>query len=91
MDPILVVADNDAIRRLAPVWARAFAAAGRLHRVRLAGSPSEREIDRVAAEATSLAAVEIMGAGGAASQAIAAAVAARLGLSLARADDAGEG
>lgn len=91
MKPILVVADNDAICRLAPRWARAFAGAGRHYRVRLVGSPSDQEIDRVAAEATSLAAAEIMGAGGAASQAVAAAVAARLGLSLVRADDGGEG
>lgn len=80
--PVLVVADNDAIARLAPHWAEQFAAAGRLHRVRLAGSTSDRELERLAAEARSLAAVAIAAAGGDAARSLAAAVATRLGLPL---------
>ena len=81
-DPILVVADNDAIARLAPRWAGQFAAAGRLYRVRLAGVPGDREIERLATEARSLEAVAIAAAGGEAVQSLAAAVATRLGLPL---------
>jgi hypothetical protein len=35
--PVLVVADVAAVGRLAPRWARDFAAAGRVHRVRVGG------------------------------------------------------
>ena len=78
--PVLIIADNDAIARLAPRWAEQFAAAGRLHRVRLAGVPGEPEIERLVNEARSLAAVAIATAGGDAARALAAAVATRLGL-----------
>lgn len=87
--PILVVADNDSIARLAPRWAEQFAAAGRLHRVRLAGPGGERDIDRLAAEARSLAAVAIAAAGGAPVWSLAAAVATRLGLPLVHPEAAG--
>lgn len=80
--PILIVADNDAITRLAPSWADRFARAGRVHRVRLAGSAGACDIDRLAAEAQTLAAVAIAAAGGDAAWSLAAAVASRLGLPL---------
>lgn len=89
--PILVVADNDAIARLAPRWAAQFAAAGRIHRVRLAGSGGEREVERLLAEARSLAAVAIATAGGEAVRSLAAAVATRLGLPLVEAEAAAGG
>jgi len=80
--PVLVVADNDAIARRAPRWAEAFAAEGRLHRVRLVGSGSDREIAAVEAEARSLAAGGILAAGREPARTVATAVAARLGLPL---------
>ncbi|MFM8414827.1 MAG: hypothetical protein ACKOCX_08885 [Planctomycetota bacterium] len=89
--PILVVADNEAIARLAPRWAEQFAAAGRLHRVRLAGAPSDREIERLASEARSLAAVAIAAAGGDAARSLAQAVASRLGLPLVQPEAAAGG
>lgn len=61
--PILVVADNAAIARSAPDWSRRFAAAGRLHRVRLAGRGDACDVAEVAAEAASLGAVAILAAG----------------------------
>ena len=61
--PILVVADNAAIAGSAVDWSRRFAAAGRLHRVRLAGRGDAREVAEVAAEAVSLGAVAILAAG----------------------------
>jgi hypothetical protein len=49
--PVLVLADAEAIRRLAPVWAEAFAAAGLQYRVRLVrGGAGRREIDTLAGE-----------------------------------------
>lgn len=80
--PILVLADNDAIARLAPRWAADFGAAGRIHRVRLAGLGDDGELDRLAAEAQSLAAVAIAAAGGQPVWSLAAAVARRLDLPL---------
>ena len=63
--PVLVVAGNAAIARLAPLWAAAFAAAGWTHRVRLrGGESSRREIAALAAEADSLSARVIVAAGG---------------------------
>ena len=63
--PVLVVAGNAAIARLAPLWAAAFAAAGWTHRVRLCGGESSRrEIAALAAEADSLSARVIVAAGG---------------------------
>lgn len=63
--PVLVVAGNAAIARLAPTWAAAFAAAGWTHRVRLFGAESSRrEIAALAAEAASLSARVIVAAGG---------------------------
>jgi len=63
--PVLVVADNDAIGRCGPTWARAFAAVGRSHRVRLcdAGLADRQEVTAVLREAASLGAVVIVGAG----------------------------
>lgn len=52
--PALVIADNAAIARSAPAWARAFAAHGWRHRVRLCEETSSALAD-VAAEARSLA------------------------------------
>lgn len=63
--PVLVVAGNSAIARLAPVWAEAFAEAGWTHRVRLCGGESSRrEIAALAAEAAGLSARVIVAAGG---------------------------
>lgn len=63
--PVLVVAGNSAIARLAPVWAEAFAEAGWTHRVRLCGGESSRrEIAALAAEAADLSARVIVAAGG---------------------------
>ncbi|MEI6505067.1 MAG: glycerol dehydrogenase [Planctomycetota bacterium] len=63
--PVLIVAGNAAITRLAPTWAEAFAEAGWLHRVRLfGGESSRREIKSLGREAESLDAAVIVGAGG---------------------------
>lgn len=80
--PLLVIADNDAIARLAPRWAEAFAAAGLHYRVRLAGSLGDLELEAILAEARSLAAGAILAAGRPATRTLAAAVADRLGLPL---------
>jgi glycerol dehydrogenase-like iron-containing ADH family enzyme len=63
--PVLVVADNDAIGRCGPAWMRAFATAGRPHRVRLcdAGLADPQDVAAVLREAASLGAVVIVGAG----------------------------
>jgi hypothetical protein len=61
--PVLVVADNEAIARLAPRWAARFAASGRVHRVRLLSLGSPSEIAAVVAEARSLPATVILAAG----------------------------
>jgi glycerol dehydrogenase-like iron-containing ADH family enzyme len=63
--PVLVVADNAAIGRCGPAWMRAFATAGRPHRVRLcdAGLADPQDVAAVLREAASLGAVVIVGAG----------------------------
>jgi glycerol dehydrogenase-like iron-containing ADH family enzyme len=87
---LLVIADNEAIARLAPRWAERFAAAGTGYRVRLAGSLGDSEIEAVVAEARSLSASAILAAGGPATRALAAAAATRLGLPVVR-DEAAAG
>ncbi|MCE9630411.1 MAG: glycerol dehydrogenase [Planctomycetia bacterium] len=63
--PVLIVAGNAAITRLAPTWAAAFAEAGWLHRVRaFGGESSRREIEALAREAAALGAAVIVAAGG---------------------------
>lgn len=61
--PVLIVADNDAIARLAVRWQDFFSAAGRSYRVRLLSAGSPAELAAVAAEARSLAAGSILAAG----------------------------
>jgi len=80
--PVLVVADNPAIARLARGWQQRFATAGRLHRVRLVGVGGELEVAAVVDEAHRLAAVEVLAAGGEQARAVAADAAGRLGLPL---------
>jgi glycerol dehydrogenase len=63
--PVLVVAGNAAITRLAPLWAASLADVGWEHRVLAFGGESSRgEIDAIAAEAAALGAGVIVGAGG---------------------------
>ncbi|MFM8705016.1 MAG: glycerol dehydrogenase [Planctomycetia bacterium] len=63
--PVLVAAGRSAVAALAPVWAAASAAAGWHHRVRVFGGEcTAAEIDAIAAEARSLGAASIVGAGG---------------------------
>ena len=63
--PVLVVAGSAAVARLARSWAESFHAAGWLHRVvGFGGESSRREIAAISAEAESLAAAVIVGAGG---------------------------
>lgn len=84
--PVLVIADNAAIARSGPAWARVFAARGWGHRVRLSeGSDGdaaalEAEARALAAEARSLRATVIVGSGGEAPRAAARAAAALTGL-----------
>jgi len=78
--PVLVVGGRSAVAALAPAWAQAMAEAGWNHRVRaFGGECTAEEIDDLAAEARSLGARAIVGAGGGkcldASRAAAAAVA----------------
>jgi hypothetical protein len=73
--PVLVVADVAAVGRLAPRWARDFAAAGRVHRVRVGGDAAA-----IAAEIRSLGATVVAVAGSADMQAAVAPVAAAAGL-----------
>lgn len=89
--PVLVVADNTAIARFAPVWAERFAAAGRLYRVRLVGAGSEREVAAVVVEAVRLSAVTILVAGGEGPLAVATEVARRLGVPLLQEEADGPG
>ena len=78
--PVLVVADNDAIARHAPDWARSFATLGWQHRVRLSDGPADDiEANAVAAEARHLGARTLVAAGCNATQAAARAAAARTG------------
>lgn len=79
--PVLVVAGGHAVARLAPAWARTFAAAGFAHRVRgFGGECSRGEIAAIVAEAESLAARVIVAAGGGKVIDAGRAAAARLGL-----------
>jgi hypothetical protein len=76
--PVLIVADNAAIARHAPDWARSFAALDWQHRVRLSDGPADAiEAEAIAAEAARLAARTLVAAGGAATQSAARAAAAR--------------
>jgi glycerol dehydrogenase-like iron-containing ADH family enzyme len=62
--PALIVADDAAVAGLAPAWAAAFADAEWVHRVLVfGGTASRREVDAIAAEAGSLGATVIVGAG----------------------------
>lgn len=89
--PILVVADNPAITRSGPAWARVFATRGWLHRVRVStgsvstGSDGDdtalaAEADALALEARTLQATVIVGVGGRSTCAAARAAAAIAGL-----------
>lgn len=60
--PVLVVACDDAVSLLAPAWAGSFAAAGWTHRVLVVGE-GRRETAAIVAEAESLGAAAIIGAG----------------------------
>jgi glycerol dehydrogenase-like iron-containing ADH family enzyme len=62
VDPVLVVAGDDAISLLAPAWAGSFADARWIHRV-LASGGGPAEIASIAAEADSLAAAVIVAVG----------------------------
>jgi hypothetical protein len=79
--PVLIVADNDAIGRRAPAWARLLAAAGWLHRVRFwEGRADDAVIARLAAEARAFGARVVVAAGAPATRAAARDVAAATGL-----------
>jgi hypothetical protein len=56
--PVLVVADGATVAQLAPRWAADFAAAGRVHRVRVGGDAAA-----IAAEIRSLGATVVAGIG----------------------------
>jgi glycerol dehydrogenase len=63
--PVLVVGGRSAVAALAPAWAQAMAEAGWNHRVRVFGGECTAvEIEALAAEARSLGARAIVGAGG---------------------------
>jgi glycerol dehydrogenase len=63
--PVLVVGGRSAVEALAPRWAAAMTTAGWHHRVRVFGGEcTAAEIDAIAAEAVSLGASGIVGAGG---------------------------
>lgn len=63
--PVLVVGGAAAVGSLAPIWAASMAAAGWQHRVRVFGGEcTAAEIDSLAAEARSLGARAVVGAGG---------------------------
>jgi hypothetical protein len=79
--PVLVLADAEAIGRLAPAWAAAFAAAGLEYRVRLvSGAAGEREIVALAGELRRQGARSCAVAGAAGAVATARAVAAGAGV-----------
>mgnify|MGYP006928166587 CR=1 FL=1 len=80
--PVLVVADNPAIARSSRDWCCSFAAAARVHRVRLAGMGDSGDVAAVTVEAKSLGAVAILGVGDLPTLTLAAEVAATLGLPL---------
>lgn len=71
--PVLVVADAASVGRFAPRWARDFAAAGRVHRVRVGGDAAA-----ITAEIRGLGASVVAGIGPAAVAARIAAAAAGL-------------
>jgi glycerol dehydrogenase-like iron-containing ADH family enzyme len=76
--PVLIVADNAAIARHAPDWARSFAALGWEYRVRLSDGPADDiEAEAIAAEARHLGAHTLIAAGGETTQAATRAGAAR--------------
>jgi len=83
----LILADNQAIARLAPQWAVHLASVGRPYRVRLLSIGSPSELEAVAAEATAFAADVIIAAGSERLQASAAQVATLAGLPLVVWDD----
>ena len=63
--PVLVVGGAAAVGSLAPIWAASMASAGWQHRVRVFGGEcTAAEIDSLAAEARSLGARALVGAGG---------------------------
>ena len=63
--PVLVIGGGAAVGSLAPIWAASMAAAGWQHRVRVFGGEcTAAEIDSLAAEARSLGARAVVGAGG---------------------------
>ena len=89
--PVLIVADNEAIARLAPRWAARFAAVGRMYRVRLLSHGSPAELAAVAAEARSLPAAGILAAGDALLRERAARVAGLAGLPLMVGEESADG
>ena len=89
--PVLIVADNAAIARLAPRWAARFAAIGRVYRVRLLSFGSPSEIAAVAAEARSLPATVILAAGDTLLRERAARVAGLAGLPLTVGEESADG
>ena len=90
--PVLVVADAEAIGRLAPTWAEVLAAAGLRYRVRLvSGTEAGRELDALADELARLGARACVAAGSAGALATARAVAACAGLPCVLLEDGGAG
>lgn len=78
--PVLVVADNTAIVRDAPDWARSFAALEWRHRVRFSDGPADDvEAEAIAAEAAHLGARTLVASGGEATRTATRAAAARTG------------
>ena len=62
--PVLVIADQDTVGRLAPAWFESFDEAGWLYRVRsFGGRANDAEIAALAAEARSLGAKSIAAVG----------------------------
>lgn len=92
--PVLVIADQDTVARLAPAWLESFDGAGWLYRVRsFGGRATNAEIAALAAEARSLDAKTIVAIGDATLQAAAKATAetvdsalSQFGVSLVRID-----
>lgn len=66
-DPVLIVASDQEVSRLATAWAESFTAAGWTYRVLVSdGRPGPGEIAMIAAEAVSLSAATVVAVGGAA-------------------------
>jgi oligopeptide/dipeptide ABC transporter ATP-binding protein len=79
--PVLVIADNPAITRRGPAWARVFGAVGMMHRVRFwEGAAEAGDIRSLTAEAAGFGARLVVASGGAATRAVAEAVARSAGL-----------